>query len=191
MQKLEFYLGQLGGMLNICGYYSLSSDLKELANLSPYGREGIASVMAYDAIRGGYCGKLAADGETLMADRDQLWAYLTRIYDCPGGACLPEGGDPSLTAACRAEADERLMTLPVGTDDIQGVWMINRPTPGTRTPGVAGAESNQPGVRRGGYEAWVKLKSCSGWLVIDLSANCMPRKASTSGECTIEEIKGR
>ena len=123
MQKLEFYLGQLGGMLNICGYYSLSSDLKELANLSPYGREGIASVMAYDAIRGGYCGKLAADGETLMADRDQLWAYLTRIYDCPGGTCLPEGGDNTETAACRAEAEAYLGGLPLKEDDIKSITM--------------------------------------------------------------------
>lgn len=177
MQKLEFYIGQLGGALNICGYFELSRDLTELAKLSPYGRKGLASIRVYDSIKGGYCGKLAADGKVLVGDHDKLLAYLQDTYDCVAGQCAPDEGDPSLLATCRAEADEHLMSLPVGTDDIKGVWMVPRNAGATRlTTGKAG------------HEAWVRLKSCSGWLIIDLSKGCTPRQAFTRGECEIEGI---
>jgi hypothetical protein len=179
MEQLEYYIGQLSGILNICSHFSLSTDLRELANLSPYGKKGLASVGAYDAVKGGYCGKLAADGEALMADRDKLLAYLTEKYDCPGGTCAPEDGDTSLTAACRAEADVHLMSLPVGTDDIKSVSM--------RRGSFA---SSQMSSGRWGSEAWVRLKSCSGWLIVEMTDGCTVRQSFTRGDCEIEGIKG-
>lgn len=177
MQKLEYYLGRLGGALQICGYYTLSRDLLELAELSPYGRKGLASIRAYDAIKGGYCGKLAAEGETLIADRDQLYAYLTRRYDCPDGQCAPEGGNNSASAPCRAEADDHLAGLPIDSRDIESVMMRN----GSR-------QGSQMSTGKKGYEAWVRLNSCQGWVVIELSTGCYPRQTFTRGDCEIEGI---
>lgn len=179
MQKLEYYIGQLGGALAICGYHSMSSELSRLAKISPYGRKGLASVAAYDSIKGGYCGRLAADGEALLADRDQLWAYLTDRYDCPGGTCAPQGGDASASAVCRPEVDEHLKSLPLKIDDVKSVHMVSRNAGQTRlTTGKAG------------HEAWVRLNSCAGWLVIEMSKVCFPRQSFTRGACEIEGVKG-
>ncbi|WP_193370046.1 hypothetical protein [Pelagibius marinus] len=177
MQKLEYYIGQIGAALSICGYHTLSHDLTELANLSPYGRKGLASIRVYDSIKGGHCGKLAADGEVLMEDRDQLLAYLQDAYDCPAGQCAPEVGDTSLSAPCRAEADEHLAGLPIDGRDIVSVMMRN----GSR-------QGSQMSTGKKGYEAWVRLNSCQGWVIIELSKGCYPRRAFTRGECEIDGI---
>ncbi len=177
MQKLEYYIGQIGGALSICGYHSLSRDLTELAQLSPYGRKGLASIRVYDSIKGGYCGKLAADGEKLVADRDQLYAYLTNRYNCPGGQCVPEGGDDSTDAPCRAEAEEHLKSLPLEENDIRSIHM--------RRGSFA---SSQVSSGRWGSEAWVRLDSCAGWLIIEMTESCYPRQAFTRGDCEVEGV---
>ncbi|MEQ8356514.1 MAG: hypothetical protein RH942_13305 [Kiloniellaceae bacterium] len=179
MQKLEYHIGQISGVLRICGNYTLAADLQELAKLSPYGRKGMASVQVYDAVKGGYCGKLAAEGERLMADRNQLWTYLTDRYNCSGGKCAPAEGDDSTAAVCRAEVDEHLKTLPIDADDIKTIRMIN---------GNAGSSQVRNGKK--GHEAWVRLGSCDGWLIIETSIGCTPRQSFTRGDCAIEGIKG-
>lgn len=179
MQKFEHYIGELSGALGICRNYDLASQLKILADLSPYGRQGWAGMQSYDGIKGGQCGRLAADAKEILGDRDQLHAYLTEKYYCPAGRCAPEGGDPSLMAVCRAEADEYLMSLPVGTDDIKSVKMLSR-----------NAGVTQTSVGKPGHEAWVRLNSCSGWLIIELTKGCTPRQSFTRGDCSIEGIKG-
>ncbi len=177
MQKFEHYIGELSGALGICRNYDLASELKALADLSPYGRQGWAGMQSFDGIKGGYCGKIAADAKEILGDRDQLQAYLMEKYYCPAGRCAPEGGDASLKAVCRAEADEHLMSLPLGIDDIKSVTMLHRYVGGTRV-----------GVGKEGHEAWVRLKSCSGWLIIELTKGCTPRQSFTRGACSIEGI---
>ena len=179
MQKLEFYMGRIAGALSICRNFAMASELKELASLSPYGRKGLASVQAYDSIRGGFCGKLAADGEALLADRDQLWAYLTERYDCPSGECAPEVGDDSANAPCRAETDEHLSSLPVDASEIKSVKMVSR-----------NAEATRLTTGKAGHEAWVRLHSCNGWLVMEMTRHCAVRQSFTRGDCEIEGIKG-
>jgi len=36
----------------------------------------------------------------------------------------------------------------------------------------------------------VRLNSCSGWLIIELTKGCTPRQSFTRGDCSIEGIKG-
>lgn len=180
MQKLEYYIGRASGALDLCGNYSLSAELKKLADLSPYGRKGWRSMQSFDGINGAQCGKVADDAKEILGDRDQLVAYLTEKYDCPGGDCGQEKGNTSLTAACRTETDEHLASLPLNFADIKSVSMITRNV----------EAGNMFTGGKVGHEAWVRLKSCPGWLVIDLSKHCTPRQSYTRGDCDIEGIKG-
>ncbi len=37
-------------------------------------------------------------------------------------------------------------------------------------------------------EAWVRLKSCKGWLIISMSAACYVRQSYTRGECSVQGL---
>ena len=37
-------------------------------------------------------------------------------------------------------------------------------------------------------EAWVRLKSCKGWLIISMSAACYVRQSYTRGDCSVEGL---
>src|SRR3546814_1951924 len=126
MQKFEYYLGQLAGALNFCNSFELSGQVRELADLSPYGRKGWASLLAFDDLRGGRCGSDVADAKEILADRDRLWTYLTEKYDCPGGECVPEGGNDSAAAECRSEAEEHQASLPLDAGAVKTVRMFIR-----------------------------------------------------------------
>jgi len=179
MQKFEYQIGQLAGALNMCNNFGLSARLRELSDLSPYGRKGWASLLSFDDIRGGRCGSYAESAKKLLDDRDKLRGYLTEKYHCPGGECAPEGADDSLGAACRSEAEEHLAALPIPEKDIRSVSMVNRTVGATRVT-----------TGREGHEAWVRLDSCSGWLIVELSKSCSPRQSFTRGACTIDGVKG-
>lgn len=179
MQKFEYHVGQTAGALNICGHFDYARRLKELADLSPYGRKGWAGIQVYDSIRGGYCGQIAADAEEILADRDRLFDYLTAKYDCPQGYCMPEEASGSETAPCRGEAEEHLSSLQVAGSDIKDLRMVRR-----------NAEATRLTTGKAGHEAWVRLNSCSGWLIIELSKGCYPQQSFTRGECKIDGISG-
>jgi hypothetical protein len=179
-QKFEFYLGELAGVLNLCRITDLAYDLKELSDLTPYGRKGWRSTLSYDSIRGGRCTTYAERAREVLADRDKIVAFLTDKYDCPGGDCGPDKGDDSASAPCRKEADEHLRTLPISASDIKRVEMLDR-NAGDGQKIVSGS----PGV-----EAWVRLKSCQGWLIIQLSKRCTPRQTFTRGDCAVEGVSG-
>lgn len=177
MQKYEYYIGQLAGALNLCRITDLAYELKELSDLSPYGRKGWRSLLSYDSIRGGRCTSYAEDGRELLADREDLAAYLTETYDCPGGLCAPDQGDKSAAAPCRSEAEEHLSSLAVEARDIKSMSMVQRNAGATRLT-----------TGKSGHEAWVRLKSCQGWLIVELSKSCYPRQTFTRGDCDIKGI---
>jgi hypothetical protein len=41
-----------------------------------------------------------------------------------------------------------------------------------------------------GIDAWVRFKSCPGYLVIDMERNCSLRQVYTSGRCSVPGVKG-
>ena len=170
MQKYEFYVGELAGALNLCRITDLAYDLKEVADLSPYGRKGWRSMLPFDGIRGGRCTTYVEAAREVLADRDKLTAYLKDQYDCSTGECGTDGENGSASAPCRSEADEHLSSLPIEASDIKSVKMVRASSGGN------------------GHEAWVRLNSCEGSLVIELSKHCTPRQTFTRGQCEIEGI---
>ena len=177
MQKFEYYIGQLAGAASLCNYFDLSNQLKQLADLTPYGRKGWASLLSFDGLRGGHCSTYAEGARKLLGDRDKLWNYLTEKYDCPGGECAPEDADDSTSATCRPEVDEYLATLSVSSGDIKSVRIQN-----------ASGNGAQMTTGQKGYDAWVRLNSCSGWLIIKMSTACHLRRSFTRGECAVDGI---
>ncbi|WP_193370045.1 hypothetical protein [Pelagibius marinus] len=178
MQKFEFYLGELAGVLNLCRITDLAYELKELSDLTPYGRKGWRSTLSYDSIRGGRCTRYAERAREVLADRDKILAHLTETYDCPGGDCGPESGDASATAVCRSEAEDHLSSFSISEDDVESIKMIGR-NAGDAQVIVSGSP---------GHEAWVRLAFCEGWMVLHLTPRCSLRQAFTRGDCKVEGV---
>ena len=177
MQKFEFYVGELAGALNLCRITDLAYELKELSDMTPYGRKGWRSMLPFDSISGGRCTSYAESAREILADRDKLVAYLADKYDCPGGDCAEEGGGEAASRPCQTELDAHLSSLPLATNDVSAIRMVTK----------------EPGVNerfRGNYkhQAWVTLKSCSGGLLVQLTESCQPRKTFSRGDCQVEGI---
>lgn len=81
MQKFEYYIGQLGGALNLCNFFDLANQMQELANLTPYGKRGWNSLLAFDDIRGGRCNSYADSARKVLKDRERLIEYLGDKYN--------------------------------------------------------------------------------------------------------------
>ena len=88
MQKFEYYIGDLAGALNICRRFGLHSEMRALAALTPYGKQGLREWGAYDGISGAACGGAAKDAKSILGDKEQLQDYLKAKYDCSSGDCV-------------------------------------------------------------------------------------------------------
>lgn len=78
---------------------------------------------------------------------------------------------------CAEEAAEYLEELPLAEGEIKSVRLMEK----TNIADDFGPEIF-------GVDAWVRLNSCSGWLVLNMSRGCFLRQAYTRGDCQIEGL---
>ena len=88
---------------------------------------------------------------------------------------------PSLALAqtypnCAEAAEKVLQSLPLGSDAVTSIRYERILSPRTQGPSLLGVR------------AWVKLESCSGFLVIDMTRSCFVRQSYTRGNCEIEGV---
>jgi hypothetical protein len=89
---------------------------------------------------------------------------------------LPTAPQAADTDRCAQKARIHMVELAIPRDDIESIRII---------------ESISLGNERGsdaGVDAWVRLKSCSGWLVINMSPACFVRQSYTRGDCRIDGL---
>ena len=92
-------------------------------------------------------------------------------------ALLPSVGLAQVPPRCNAEVQEHLAALPLYEGEITDVRVIE---------GVNLADDFGPEVF--GVDAWVRLESCSGFLVLNLNKNCFLRQAYTRGDCEVQGL---
>jgi hypothetical protein len=88
-------------------------------------------------------------------------------------------GAPAAAQAprCADRVDSHLAGLPLAPGDVQSVRIVEK---------VNIADDFGPEIL--GVDAWVRLNSCSGWLVINMTATCHVRQTYTRGDCRIEGL---
>jgi len=89
-------------------------------------------------------------------------------------ASSPQAAD---TDRCARQARFHLSELPLGPDDVDSMRLIAQ---------VPLNDRGGPDVE--GMEAWVRLKSCTGWLIITMSPACYVRQSYTRGDCRVEGL---
>ena len=82
-----------------------------------------------------------------------------------------------VAAACMDVFQEKLANMGVAETDIQSIEVT------TTRNASAGAGSH---VR--GYQAWARLTSCDGYVVVSVSNMCTYRDAHTTGNCRMSDM---
>ena len=81
------------------------------------------------------------------------------------------------TEQCARKAKIHLSELKISEDQVDAMRLIER----VRIDDRAGSDI-------AGIDAWVRLKSCTGWLVINMSPSCFIRQSYTRGDCQVEGL---
>ena len=92
-------------------------------------------------------------------------------------ALLPTGSAAQVTPRCAVEVDEHLDKFPFYEGEVKDIRIMERTNI---------ADDFGPEVF--GVDAWIRLNSCSGYLVLNLSRNCFLRQAYTRGDCSVEGL---
>lgn len=90
--------------------------------------------------------------------------------------CLPAGELQAREEICRAEVQSYLTELPLAEGDVKSVRIIERVNLDEFGPDILGVEG------------WVRLNSCSGWLVINMRPTCYILESYTRGDCRVEGL---
>ncbi|MGF1628422.1 MAG: hypothetical protein ACFCUT_03030 [Kiloniellaceae bacterium] len=89
---------------------------------------------------------------------------------------LPGGLQAADSTRCASEIDDHLAALPLAPGDVKSIRIIER----------VNLEDFGPEIF--GVDAWVRLNSCSGWLVIDMRPTCYVLQTYTRGDCRVEGL---
>lgn len=88
----------------------------------------------------------------------------------------PAKASAQMSQACAPQAEKALQDLPFSDDAVSTIRLEKMLNPAERGPEFLGVR------------AWVRLKSCSGFLIIDMTRSCFVRQSYTRGDCTIEGV---
>ncbi|MEQ8356521.1 MAG: hypothetical protein RH942_13345 [Kiloniellaceae bacterium] len=101
----------------------------------------------------------------------QAIAFVIVVFSAAIGSVAP-----ALALDCSLKAQEEMDRLPLAPDGIASIRYVEKRNPTERGPDVLGVR------------AWVRLKSCSGYLVIDMTRSCFVRQSYTRGDCRVEGV---
>ena len=90
---------------------------------------------------------------------------------------LPTPLQAADSTRCADTVDSHLASLPLAPDAVQSIRIIEKVN-----------ISDEYGPEILGVDAWVRLNSCSGWLVINMTAKCYVRQSYTRGDCRVEGL---
>jgi hypothetical protein len=91
---------------------------------------------------------------------------------------VPAGVLAAESKRCAHKVAAHLEALPLAPGDVKSVRIIER---------VNIADDFGPEIF--GVDAWVRLHSCSGWLVINMTPACYIRQTYTRGDCRVEGLQ--
>jgi len=78
---------------------------------------------------------------------------------------------------CAREVETRLAELPLAPGDVKSVRIVEK---------VNLDDEYGPPIL--GVEGWVRLNSCSGWLVVNMRHTCYVLQTYTLGDCRVEGL---
>lgn len=90
---------------------------------------------------------------------------------------LTAGDLQAQSKRCAGKIEARLAELPLAPGDAQSVRIVEKVN-----------LDDEFGPEILGVEGWVRLKSCSGWLVVNMRHTCYVLETYTLGDCRVEGL---
>lgn len=78
---------------------------------------------------------------------------------------------------CLAKVDSVLDKLGIAEDRRREISVVSR------------IVTTRDGSYVAGYDAWVRLESCRGAVIVDMRRNCAVKQTYTRGDCAVEGLK--
>lgn len=83
--------------------------------------------------------------------------------------------------ACKAAVEERLGRMGVNPNDVRSISIATRRRPSRRGGSKKGL--GRSSSASDGFDGWVRLKTCSGHVVVDLDRECRVKRVYSRGDC--------
>jgi hypothetical protein len=90
---------------------------------------------------------------------------------------LPAGDLLAQSRRCADTVEARLAELPPAAGEVKSVRIVEKVN-----------LNDEFGPEILGVEGWVRLSSCSGWLVVNMRASCYILETYTLGDCRVEGL---
>jgi len=88
-----------------------------------------------------------------------------------------EPAEAADSTRCIDKVSKHLKGLPLAPGDVKSIRIIEQVN-----------IANDLGPEIFGVDAWVRLNSCDGWLVINMTPACFVKQTYTRGDCRVEGL---
>lgn len=78
-------------------------------------------------------------------------------------------------AECEAQVNQALREMSVPQDNVKSVKVVKQ--------GKGGMSASNYKL-----DAWIRLNSCSGYLMINMTRHCMVQQSYTTGDCSVSGL---
>ncbi len=96
---------------------------------------------------------------------------------CAGLLCLASPAWAQVTPRCSDEIADYVAELPLEDGEVRELRIMERTNI---------ADDFGPDIF--GVDAWIRLNSCSGFVVLNLNSACFMRQAYTRGDCQVDGL---
>ncbi len=96
--------------------------------------------------------------------------FLAGLFSFAAGTTLLSSPQQAHAARCEAQINTALERMSVPQSDVKSVRVMRR---------SKGAKSGSNYT----YDAWVRLNSCSGYFMVQMTKSCMVMDSYTTGDC--------
>ena len=112
-----------------------------------------------------------------MAEQQPLVTVPVFVLTLVAAAIFGNSPQAADTDRCARQARYHLSELKLNKDEIESMRLIAQ---------IPINENSSDEIE--GMDAWVRLKSCKGWLIITMSPACYVRQSYTRDDCRVEGL---
>lgn len=94
------------------------------------------------------------------------------LFAVTAGSTLVAGSEPAQALRCEAQINKALEEASIAQSDVKSIKVARR---------MGGRKSSSNYT----YDAWIRMNSCSGYVMVGMTRMCVVQQTYTSGDCNM------